>query len=169
MASGTALVSEQEYLSTTYKPACDYIDGVLHPKNMPTWKHGLIQGSLMMLINQGFRQFLAASEVTVKIRTGKYFVPDLIVQRRDRIQDPYPSEPVHLCVEILSPEDRISETFAKCEEYHAWGVETTWVIDPETRRAWEFRKDQRPSEISQTGALTADGISISMAELFSVL
>ena len=169
MASGTALVSEQEYLSTNYKPACDYIDGVLRQKSMGTRKHGVIQARLASLIEAAFSDFEPASEVTVKIRTGKYFVPDLIVQRRDRIQDPYPTEPVHLCVEILSPEDRISETFAKCEEYHAWGVETAWVIDPEARRAWEYRKGQRPLDVSQVGTLTADGISISMADLFSDL
>jgi Uma2 family endonuclease len=169
MASGTTLVSEQEYLSTTYKPACDYIDGVLRQKSMPTWKHGVIQGTLIALIKNGFRRFLAAAEVTVKIRTGKYFVPDVVIQRRDRIQEPYPAEPVHVCVEILSPEDRVSETFAKCEEYHEWGVEMTWIIDPESRRAWEYRKGQLFVEIPETGSLTADGISIPLHEVFADL
>jgi Uma2 family endonuclease len=169
MASGTALVSEQEYLSTNYKPACDYIDGVLRQKSWGNRNHGVTQGLLASLIWKEFRDFQPAIEVTVKIRAGKYFVPDLIVLRRDRIQDPYPTEPVHLCVEILSPEDRISETFAKCEEYHAWGVETAWVIDPEARRAWEYRQGQRPLDVSQTGTLTAEGISISMTDLFSDL
>jgi Uma2 family endonuclease len=91
------------------------------------------------------------------------------VQRRDRIQDPYPSEPVHLCVEILSPEDRMSKILAKCEEYHTWGVETAWVVGPEAQRAWEYRQGQRPTEVSGSGSLTADGISISLRELFSVL
>jgi len=169
MASGLALVSEQEYLRTTYKPACDYIDGVLRQKPMGTRKHGRLQTHLGRLIDEGFPEFEAASEVTVKIRTGRYYVPDLIVQRRDHIQDPYPTEPVHLCVEILSPEDRISEIFAKCEDYHEWGVEMTWVIDPETRRAWEYRKSQRPAEVPPGGSLTAEGISIPIQDLFSVL
>lgn len=169
MATGTTLISEQEYLGTTYKPACDYIDGVLHQKSMPTRKHSRAQMRLGRLIEEGFSDFEADPQLTVKVRTDKYFVPDLVIQRRDRIQDPYPVEPVHLCVEILSPDDRISETFAKCEEYHAWGVETTWVIDPEARRAWEYRKGQRPLEVSQTGTLTADGISIPMPDLFSDL
>jgi hypothetical protein len=30
---------------------------------------------------------------------------------------------VHLCVESLSPEDRIGAVIAKCEDYHDWGVE----------------------------------------------
>jgi len=168
MATG-ALVSVEEYLATTYKPACDYVDGVLYQKAMPTWDHGTIQSQLSTLITQGFPQYKVGSEVTVRIRTDKYLVPDLIVQDRDRIQKPYPTEPVHLCVEILSPEDRIGAVFTKCEDYHAWGVETVWIVDPENPRAWEYRKGQRPVEVPLTGSLTAPGISISLADLFSAL
>jgi Uma2 family endonuclease len=108
-------------------------------------------------------------EVTCQIRPGKYLVPDVVVQDRNRIQDPYPIEPVHLCVEILSPSDRMSTVLAKCEDYHDWGVETVWIIDPEDPRAWEFQKGQRPQEVPLMGSLTAPDISISLPELFSVL
>jgi len=164
-----ALVSVEEYLATTYKPACDYVDGVLYQKPMATRKHCSIQIRLGQLVNIGFPGFEAGSEQTVWIRPGKYLVPDLVVQDRSRIQDPYPTEPVHLCVEILSPEDRISAVIAKCEDYHAWGVETVWIVDPENPRAWEFRKGQWPVEVPLTGSLTAPGISISLNELFSAL
>jgi Uma2 family endonuclease len=174
MAAGSALppvaaVSVEEYLATSYKPACDYLDGVLRQKPMPTWKHGLLQGHFMQLINTGFPKFAAASEVTVRIREGKYFVPDVVVQSRDRIQDPYPTEPVHLCIEILSPDDRMSEVLAKCEEYHAWGVPTVWIADPDNERAWEYRAGQRPKEIAAGASLTADGIVVPLSEAFSVL
>jgi Uma2 family endonuclease len=122
MATG-ALVSIEDYLRTTYKSARDYVDGVLYLKSLPARKHGLIQTRLGQLINVGFPTFEAASEVTFQIRTGKHLVPDLIAQERGLIQDPHPTAPVHLCVEILSPEDRMSPVIAKCEEYHAWGVE----------------------------------------------
>jgi Uma2 family endonuclease len=169
MAAGTTPVSVEDYLRTSYKPTCEYVDGVLHQKPVPTWMHGLLQAHLAMLINQGFHDFVAASEVNVRIRTEKYFVPDLIVQRRDWIQSPYPTSPVHLCAEVLSPEDRMSEVLAKCEEYHAWGVETTWIVDPETRRAWQYQRGQRPAEVPAAGALQADGISIRLADVMAVL
>ena len=164
-----ALVSVEEYLATTYKPACDYVDGALYQKPMATRKHCRIQGQLAHLIIAGFPDFEAGPEQTVWIRTGKYLVPDLVVQDRSHIQDPYPTEPVHLCVEILSPEDRLSAVIAKCEDYHDWGVETVWIVDPENPCAWEFRKGQWPVEVPLTGSLTAPGISISLADLFSVL
>ncbi len=162
-------VSVEEYLATSYKPACDYLDGVLRQKPLPTWKHGLLQGWLMQLINTAFSSFVAGSEVTLRIREGRYLVPDVIAQRRDHIQDPYPTEPVHLCIEILSPDDRTSELFAKCEEYHAWGVKTAWIVDPDNERAWEYRAGERPHELPADGSLTAEGIAIPLAEVFSVL
>jgi Uma2 family endonuclease len=163
-----ALVSVEEYLATTYKPACDYVDGALYQKPMATRKHSVIQSRLSQLM-LGFPDFESNTELTVQIRTGKYLVPDFVVQDRGHIQDPYPTEPVHLCVEILSPEDRIGAVFTKCEDYHAWGVETVWIVDPENPRAWEYRKGQRPVEVPLTGSLTAPGISISLADLFSAL
>ena len=167
MAAGTTLIPVEEYLRTNYKPNCEYIDGVLRPKPMGTLKHGRIQASFIRLIVGG--NFEIDPEVTVRIREGKYLIPDLIVQRKDAVQDPYPTAPVHVCIEILSPGDRVSELFAKCEEYHAWGVEMAWIVDPESRRAWEYPKGQLFREVPPDGCLIAEGISVSMASLFSAL
>lgn len=169
MATVTTPISVEEYLRTDYQPNCEYIDGVLRQKPMPTRKHGVIQARIARLLSEGFPDFEAGSEITVRIRAEKYLVPDLIAQRRDHIQDPYPTEPVHLCIEILSPDDRLSEVLAKCEDYHDWGVETTWIVDPETRRAWEYRKGHQLSEVPAAGSLHAESIEIPLAEVFSVL
>jgi Uma2 family endonuclease len=92
-------------------------------------------------------------------------VPDLIVQESDRIQDPDPIDPVYLCVEILLPGDRMGETIAKCDDYLEWGVETTWIIDPDEKRAWEYRTGRRLQEVRDK--LNAGEISISFDELFA--
>ena len=168
MASSIAgLVTVEEYLRTGYKPACDFIDGTLHQKQMPPWKHGLIQAHLGALLN-AHRGNLAASELTVRIREGKYLVPDLAVQSRSSVQDPYPTEPIFLCIEILSPEDRCAEILSKCDEYLAWGLPMTWIVDPELRRAWQY-SGRVPQEIAASGSLAAGEISVSLGELFSGL
>ena len=127
-----------------------------------------MQGHLGSLLGQRFRDFETAIEVTVRIQEGKYRVPDVIVGHRDHVEDPYPVEPVHLCIEILSPEDRMSNIFAKCEDYHDWGVATTWIVDPESKQAWEYRRGLRPNEVVPDGSLTAEGISIPLRDVFSV-
>jgi Uma2 family endonuclease len=169
MAQTAAVIPVEEYLAHETKPASEYEDGVVRQKPMPMRKHGLLQQRIGQLIDAAAPSLECASEVTVQVRPGKFMVPDLIVQRRDAIQDPYPTEPVHLCIEVLSPTDRTSEAFAKCEEYHSWGVTFTWIVDPENRRAWQFVQGQRPADVPADGYLRAGELSIRLGDLFSVL
>ena len=71
-----------------------------------------------------------------------------------------------LCVEILSPSQRPSELFAKCEAYHAWGVPYCWVIDPVKKLAWEYHSDSPVQLIPATGSLQAGEIAVGCNELF---
>ena len=115
VAASTTLIPVEEYLKASYKPACDYIDGVLRQKPMPTFKHGKMELRASNLINESEVGFEATPELTVRLSDRKYLVPDVAVQRISELQQPYPREPIHLCIEILSPEDRFSDTLsAKC-------------------------------------------------------
>lgn len=157
------VVSVQEYLSTPSKPASEYLEGVLRPRPMPTKLHALIQYLLVtMLRRQGVE---ALAEVSVRISETRFLVPDVIAD--SFIEDPYPTRPVSLCVEILSPEDRLSSAFAKCEEYHAWGVPYCWVIDPVKQIAWEYHAQSDPARTEKTGTLRAGRLSVNLATLFS--
>jgi Uma2 family endonuclease len=167
MAGTQSLVSIEEYLRTSYKPACDYRDGVLTQKPMPTYEHSLLQIHLGRLILPD-GGFLATSEQTVRIGENRFLVPDVAVQESKRLQRPYPSDPIFLCIEILSPEDRFGELVSKCQEYLAWGVPMTWIIDPDTRRAWTL-SGKFPEEVTARGELTAGPLRVSLAELFGVL
>ncbi len=166
MSPTTTLIPVDEYLRTSYKPNCEYRDGVLTQKPMPTLKHGLIQSRISQLLLNDFRDFLTGSEVTVRLRENRYLVPDLAVLRKDPTQDPYPTQPIHLCVEILSPDDRLSEMIAKGEEYHAWGVQMVWIIDPVNQVAWEFSPNRPLHEVPADGSLTAPEIAIPLADIF---
>ncbi len=97
MESAT-LISVDEYLSTTYKPSCDDLDGVLRPKPLQAWNHSMIQSQILQLINLNFPGFRAGAEVSVLVRPNRYLVPDVVVQDSRRVQSPYPEEPVYLCV-----------------------------------------------------------------------
>ncbi len=95
------------------------------------------------------------------------FVPDVAVQRREAIQDPNAKLPIYLCVEILSPRERLGEMLAKGEAYYNWGVPYFWVMDPETWIAGSYAKGEHPKEVAVDGELTAGKISIAMVEIVS--
>jgi Uma2 family endonuclease len=164
MATTTGrLMSVEEYLKYTGKPNAEYIDGELRPKPMPTSLHGLIQMLLGMLLRQQGAD--CRSEVTVRLSPTRFLVPDLVAD--SVIEDPYPTKPVQLCVEILSPEDRLGAMLAKCESYHAWGVPYCWVIDPVKQTAWEYHANFDPNRIEASGTLHAGNWQAHLAELFA--
>jgi Uma2 family endonuclease len=161
--SAAAIVSVEDYLHRTEKPYCEYVDGVLYTKARPTTPHARAQFMLMTLLDKQGVEALA--EVTVRITPTKYLTPDVIAA--PVIQSPYPTEPVLLCVEILSPEDRVGAMLAKCEAYHAWGVPFCWVVDPEKQTAWQYHSGGEPQHVERGGALIAGNLRVHLEELFS--
>jgi Uma2 family endonuclease len=161
--STAAIIPVGEYLQMTGKPYCEYDNGVLYPKAVPTTLHAWIQSVLILLLSR--QGAIALSELTVPITPTAFLVPDVAVVAR--LQLPYPTDPALLCVEVLSPEDRIGAMLAKCEKYHAWGVPHCWVIDPVRRTAWEYHSSCEPAPV--TGWLRAGELSVSLNELFAGL
>jgi len=157
------MVSVEDYLRRTEKPYCEYVDGVLYSKAMPTTLHGLVQFMLQLLLRQQGVQ--AAGEVQVRLSPTKYLIPDVIAA--PKLQHPYPTDAVLLCVEILSPEDRVGAMLAKCEQYHYWGVPFCWVIDPEKQTGWQYHAGNEPERVERGGTLTAGELSVRLEDLFS--
>jgi hypothetical protein len=45
MPTGT-LISVEEYLATSYRPDCDYVDGRIEERNVGDWDHGSLQAAI---------------------------------------------------------------------------------------------------------------------------
>jgi Uma2 family endonuclease len=161
----TPLVSVEEYLRRTEKPNAEYEDGVVYPKPLPSFSHADLEYvATDLLRKQGAHAF---PELTVRVTPTKFLVPDVAAVRR--VEGDYLTEPAVLCIEILSPGQRLGEMLAKCEKYHAWGVPYCWVIDPEKKTAWEYHSGGEPVKMDPNGALRAGELGIALPELFSGL
>jgi Uma2 family endonuclease len=173
VTSTPLLVSVEEYITRFVeggeKPTCEYVDGELIPKSMPTKKHSQVQVNIAVVIRARYADTLnPLSELSVRLRETQFYVPDLAIEDLAKpIQGRYPgpNDPVLLCVEIMSPPDRVGKLFGKCEEYHKWSVPYCWVIDPERQIAWEyFPADVEPRKVEQT--LTAGPIHLAFEDIF---
>jgi len=167
MLDRTALISVEEYFAISEKPYFEYLDGVLRQKAWPTYEHGKMQMRLCNLIDQARLGLEALPELTLKVSERIYLIPDVAVVRVSEIENPYPTKPVSLCIEILSPDDRFSDTVAKCEEYHAWGVPFCWIVDPDGKQCWEYHAGDRPNQIADDGRLTAEKLCLSLTDIFA--
>jgi len=161
-------VSLQEYLQSDYEPECELVGGALFPKPMGTLEDMAMERWLVRLLERYEQSGLGMVMHELSIRKGDDVrIPDLVfVPSEARFENGISMDPPLLCVEILSPSQRLSALFAKCETYHAWGVPYCWVIDPIGKTAWEYHQGAPMRLLSEDDSLSAGEIKVGMKEVF---
>jgi Uma2 family endonuclease len=151
MAVGT-LVSVAEYLNTSYRPDCDYVDGEVRERNLGEIDHS---GTQMMIGHWLMMRYSALlwrvlSEQRVQVKPDRFRIPDVCVLADGAAREKILRIPPRLCIEILSKDDRMSEIVERVGDYFQMGVPVCWIIDPVKNHGW----------IATPGQLTepADGI-----------
>ena len=162
------MVSLEEYLATAYEPDCDFVDGTIEERNLGEWEHAILQSNILEYLrarykSQGIR---VPTELRLRVTPGRVRIPDLCVFLTDPKQR-VPSTPPFLCIEILSPEDRMSRVKVRINDFLAMGVNTVWLIDPETRQAYTANAAEGLREV-KTGVLRTESpvIEMPLAEVF---
>ena len=126
-----------EYLNTSYRPDCDYLEGELLERNVGEWDHARLQGLLTVFFHGLEKKLgiLVVPEQRVQVKARRFRVPDIAVILGPRPDGGIVTKPPFLCIEVLSPEDRLTEVRAKVADYLDFGVRYVWVIDPLTKLA----------------------------------
>ena len=161
-------ISLEEYLRSRYEPECELIGGELFQKPTGTREHMRMERRLADLLARDERAGLGEviHELSV-LRGDEVRIPDLVFARPGaQFQNGILIDAPVLCVEMLSPSQRPSELFAKCEVYHTWGVPYCWIIDPAKKLAWEYHQDAPVQLIPPSASLTAGEITVTCNELF---
>ena len=160
------LISVEEYLRTSYRPDCDYVDGEVVGRNMGEWDHSRLQGKLLVYLARYEKAgCIAVPEQRVQVGAARFRIPDICLvlgEPGEKIL----TKPPFLCIEVLSPEDRLSRVMVRVKEYLTMGVPYIWVFDPETKRAY----DASAGDLREVGDLLATGdprIEIRLAEVFA--
>jgi len=137
MANGS-LVSIREYLSTSYRPDCDYVDGVVVERNLGQYDHARLQGAVFLFFEVRRKQWglRAVPEQRVQVSATRFRVPDVCVVKGEPTEQIFRTPPF-ICIEILSPEDRLSEMQQRVQDYLTFGVPYVWILDPATRKAYQ--------------------------------
>jgi Uma2 family endonuclease len=169
MSAVSNLVPVEEYLHTTYRPDCDYVDGVLVERNVGEVTHTMAQQDLVAYLRERRARWgmWVLQETRVQVLPTRYRVPDVCVVFGGRPDEEIVTKPPFLCIEILSPEDRVSRMQERIDDYFQFGVRFVWVIDPKAHRAW-IHTPEVIQEVRDGILRTADPEWIvPLAELFS--
>jgi Uma2 family endonuclease len=164
-------VTLEEYLQTIYEPDCDYVDGRIEERNVGEHDHGFLQALLTTLFtnNRKLWGVRTVTDVRIQVSPKRFRIPDISVMRADAVRDPILRNPPLIAIEILSPEDLLNRIQIRVNDYLAFGVEHTWVIDPANRIA--YTADRFGFHSVQDGLLTVPGtpIRVVLSELFAEL
>src|SRR5215469_8710517 len=134
----TELVSVREYLSTTYRPDCDYVDGVVLERNLGETDHARLQREFIYYFHSRREEWgvHVYPELRVQVKLNRFRVADVCVVQGEEPSEPILTSPPFICIEILSRDDRMSQIQERVADYLAFGVPHVWVLDPRTRKAY---------------------------------
>jgi len=140
MATTPTLISIEEYLRTGYRPDADYVDGEIEERNLGEFQHARLQTilSAFFFSHEKAWQIQTVVEQRIRVSARRVRIADLAVLRADAPREQVTTTPPLLCIEILSPDDRLSRAKLVLADYLAMGVENIWLIDPIYRAAFTF-------------------------------
>ena len=135
----TTAVSIEEYLSSSYDPDCDYVDGEIQERNLGEIDHSRLQLAIGSYFYNRRKAWgiSAFTEQRVQVAPNRFRIPDVYVvlgEPAGRILQ----TPPFICIEILSPEDCVSRMHERVADYLQFGVPYVWILDPQTRNAWRY-------------------------------
>jgi len=164
-------VSVAEYLATSYRPDCDYVDGVVEERNLGEKEHAILQRALIILFASKRNEWKVEvyPELRVQVSPTRFRVPDITVTAAGLAWERILRTPALLFVEILSPEDTMARVRQRVDDYLNFGTEHIWIVDPELRNAYVATSRGFEEPADGLLAIPGTGIRVVLSELFAEL
>ena len=161
-------MSVEEYLSTSYRPDREYVDGLVLERNWGERDHSRIQGLVCghLLAHEKQWGIVALLAQRVQVKPTRFRLSDICVVSASDPDDPIVQRPPIVCIQVLSKDDRMSAMHEKVDDYLAMGVHHVWFIDPSTRRAYDFTADGMREPEDGLLKVTSSDIAVPMEEIF---
>ena len=170
-AAVSIYVSVAEYLATTYRPDCDYIDGEVRESNLGETPHSGLQLYLGSLFSTNRKTWLlrAFTEQRVQVSPTRFRIPDVCAILPAGSTSGIIRTPPVVCVEILSPGDTLADMQERVDDYLTFGVPNIWLIDPVRRRAWTADAGGLHPLTAEAFTIPGTPVHITLADLYREL
>jgi Uma2 family endonuclease len=165
------LISVEKYLNTTYRPDVDYVDGRIERRNVGEFDHADVQGAIGTFLRnrQAEWSIRVVPEVRVQVSELHYRVPDICVMPQRWTREKIVRHPPLLCVEVLSPRDRLKRMRLRVQEFLNMGVSAVWILDPVKRTAYVCQGEATTAHTSGTLGVEGTPIEVDIESIFATL
>jgi len=170
MATST-LISVADYLNTSYRPDCDYVDGKVVERNLGEFDHARLQTLVAAWFENHRREWniIAVVEQRVQVSPTRFRIPDVSILPGNYSGDPIVRVPPLVCIEVLSKDDTLRSIRDKVDDYLKFGVEHVWILDPLRRDALIADQSGYRAPIGDLLVVSGTPIHMSLSQLFAEL
>jgi Uma2 family endonuclease len=161
MASRT-LISVEEYLRTSYRPDCDYVDGEVLERNVGEKSRAKLQKAILLYLSAREKELgiWVIQEQRVQVSAKRFRIPDVCVTLGEPNEEIL-RQPPFICIEILSPEDRWRRIQQRIDDYLTMGVPYVWVLDPSAKTVYSATPSERTYKVTE-GVLKTQNPSVEL-------
>ncbi len=171
MATTPALMTIEQYLRTSFSPDVDFVDGEIEERNLGEKDHGRLQGLVFAWFASREESFAIISVVEQRVRVApdRVRICDVVILDANAPDEQVTLTPPLICIEIMSPEDRLSRAIKVLEDYRAMGVPNIWLLDPQERLAYTFGAGGLKQQEDLVLRVADPGIALDVNTLFDDL
>ncbi len=161
--AATALVTREQYLSTSYHPDVEFIDGQLRERNKELGRSPMVQWihfRLQVMVSSRFDRHEEGARPCrgggkdAGFRLARVRASCRACQRRPDSADARRAASYRHRDSVS--DDSYAEIERRAQDYRCMGVRNSWLIDPDTRTARSCREDAWV----ETTRFTVDGSEI---------
>jgi Uma2 family endonuclease len=170
MATSTT-IPVSEYLATSYRPDCEFVDGEIQERNLGERDHSDLQKRILFLLSipENGRHASAQPELRVQVKADRFRVPDVCVLARHAPREQIVRTPPLLCVEVLSPEDTVQRMRDRVRDFLDMGVRAVWIVDPAARSICVYDGQSIVEQTSGSLTVPETPVALALGDIFSVL
>lgn len=160
-------MSEDEYVATlSHSIRFEFTNGVVRAKRGPymTRKNHVAVAEEISVAFADYRRAaggFGGQTPTTNLSQGPdrvYRLPDFAYWARGRRVGDSILDPPSAAIEIVSPDQSLSELRAKCRFYRSRGIDVCWLIHPDERwvEVWDGQNDG--TRVAEAGALESEAL-----------
>lgn len=163
MASAVHLSLEEFHALYASESGYEYWFGEVVQKSVPTWLHAILQSLLAEIFYE--KGYFSGSELDLRISREFQPRPD-VAASLELESSGYPTKPIDIVAEILSPDDPPGKMREKSLHYAELGIYQIYIFDPVARTVEQWNPVQQQLERISQLTLT-NGVVLQAEEIFA--
>ena len=169
MSTAPALMTMEQYLKTSFHPDVHFVDGEIEERNLGERDHGRIQALIVAwFLSQEVRfGTFAVVEQRIQVTASRVRICDVALLHASAPYEAVVKTPPFICIEVLSPEDRLSKAELVLADYLAMGVEHNWLVDPIRQIAYRYTNTGLQIAANNVLRVAGTDIELEMNALFA--